>query len=106
AAGCSSVPPTTRSDIPPATQKAIDSLHIGMSVPEVVRVMKPVCLDCGTVYLGGTGQRDIYFQISTARQMFVSIGPVWQDGTYHHQGEIVRIRSPEPNTLWKRGRRH
>ena len=77
-----------------------------MSVPEVVRVMKPVCLDCGTVYLGGTGQREIYFQISPTRQIFVSTGLVWQDGTYHYQDQIVRISSPAPKTLWKRGRTH
>jgi hypothetical protein len=66
--------------------------------------MKPVCLDCGTVYLGGTGQRDIYFQISPTRQIFVSTGPVWEGDTYRYQDQIVRISSPEPKTIWKRGR--
>src|SRR5579862_5615283 len=101
---CGCISTASRSDIPPQTQKAITNLKVGMTVQEAVEIMKPVCLDCGTVYLGGTGQRDIYFQISPTRQIFVSTGPVWQDSAYHYQDQIVRISSPEPKTVWKRGR--
>jgi hypothetical protein len=104
AASCASVSSKTRSDISATTQKSIRSLHVGMGVQEVIAVMKPVCLDCGTVYLGGTGQRNIYFQISPTRQMFVSTGPIWEDSAYRYAEQIVRISSPEPKVSWKRGR--
>jgi hypothetical protein len=52
-------------------EAAVRSLHSGMSEQEVRAALQGITLDSGTVYLGGTGARILYFALLQSRQVWV-----------------------------------
>ena len=75
---------------------ALAKISVGTDENELVATMKPYSLDIGTVYFGGTGARQIYFQIANDKQIwFLLSGPT--DGDC-----VTEIGSIEPKRRWIR----
>jgi hypothetical protein len=80
--------------LPSSTQTAISSLHVGMNGSDAVLVMRPVSLDWGRIYYGGTGAGRLYFQISSTQQLWLDSG-----GSLSHW-KVTSIGVGEPKTQW------
>jgi hypothetical protein len=91
---CSTSQP--HSDIPDATQRVMRQLRIGMKEAEVVALMRPVSLDLGRVYYGGSGAGRLYFQVSGTQQIWLK-----SDGA-RSNWTVVEIGAPEPKSKWTR----
>jgi hypothetical protein len=90
--GCSS----PHSRVPDTARNAMARVHVGMTESELLELMRPVSIDWGCVYIGGSGSRRFYFQISPTRQ-------VWYAHTgYHSNFKLDEIAQPEPKTTWTR----
>jgi hypothetical protein len=87
--------PQSRSDIPAATQQAMSKLRVGMKETEAVVLMRPVSIDYGRIYYGGSGRGRLYFQCSSTQQ-------VWLEASGGPGSAITEIGSPEPKTKWIR----
>jgi len=90
--GCSS--PQSHSEISQETQKAVNSLRVGMNEAEALDIMRPVSLDWGRVYYGGTGAGRLYFQISDSRQLWLDSGGALSNW------KVTGIGALEPKTKW------
>src|SRR6266478_1519499 len=66
--------PQSRSGTPPETQRIMSKLRVGMKETEAVSLMRPVSLDWGRIYYGGSGAGRLYFQISTTQQIWLESG--------------------------------
>jgi len=89
---CSS--PQSRSNVSPETQSAVSRLRVGMNEADVILLMRPVSLDWGRIYYGGTGAGRLYFQISSTQQ-------VWLDSEGSlSDWRVTAIGVPEPKAKW------
>jgi hypothetical protein len=90
--GCSS----PRSAVPDVARKAMARVQVGMTESELLELMRPVSMDWGCVYLGGSGSRRFYFQISPTRQ-------VWcEHRGYYSNFKLVELAPVESKTAWTR----
>ncbi len=90
--GCSA--PQKPSDIADATQRAMSHLRVGMKETEAVALMRPVSLDSGRMYYGGSGAGRLYFQIGSTRQLWLESGGSRSGWT------VTQIGLHEPKTKW------
>jgi hypothetical protein len=110
--GCSSGTLHKRSAIPQETVAALTRVRIGMSVEQVLEIMKPVSLDWCRLYCGGSGAGEWIFQISATKQVRLSVEPkIRPDVSGQTRSNflpnddelefIVRsIGKPEPKRAW------
>ncbi len=75
---------------------ALSKIGIGTGENDLIAAIKPLSLDSGTVYWGGTGSRRVYFQIESNKQIWFELsGPA--DGN-----RVSAIGPKEPKTKWTR----
>ena len=91
--GCAS--PHPHPEMSPETQSAMGRLRVGMKESEAVAIMRPVSLDWGHVYYGGTGAGRLYFQVSSAQQLWLDSG-----GSFSNW-RVTNIGVLEPKTEWR-----
>ena len=71
-------------------------LHVGMKEAEAVSLMRPVSVEWGHIYYGGSGAGRFYFQISSTQQLWLESGGSRSDWT------VTAVGAPEPKTKWTR----
>ena len=77
-------------------EKAISTIHVGTSEPDLLAAMNPNSIDSGTVYWGGTGARRMYFHIARDKQVWFELsGPAGGN-------QVIEIGHIEPKTNWTR----
>jgi len=77
-------------------EMVVSTLRAGMSEEAVRDAMKPVTLDSGTVYWGGSGARRLYFALTEKRQVWVECAGApggWK---------VVEVGRIEPRQRWVR----
>lgn len=81
----------------PSPEAAVRRIRVGMLEEEVRAAMKPVAVDSGTIYWGGSGARRIYFELPNNQQVWFDFegGPP-QHSKVHSAGFI------EPKQRWIR----
>jgi hypothetical protein len=70
----------------------LGQVRIGMPDKEAAAIMRPVSIDLGTVYLGGTGAKVLYFQVSSSQQVWLTISGA--------PCVVARIGKLEPKSKW------
>lgn len=87
----------SHSGIPPATEQAMRQLHIGMTESQALEILKPVSMDWGRVTYGGTGAGELCFQVSSAQQIRLGVGPKTKKSTSGTSDESILSKiSPGP----------
>jgi hypothetical protein len=95
-AGCSTSSPPAAPDAAAGKPAAtVAQLKVGMSDAEVRALMKPIAIDSGVVYWGGSGARRVYFEVDRASQVWVEVGP-------GPQGKVVEVGPLAPKGRWVR----
>jgi hypothetical protein len=77
-------------------EMVVSALRAGMSEEAVRDSMKPVALDSGTVYRGGSGARRLYFALPEQRQVWVECAG--DSGGW----KVVEVGRIEPRQRWVR----
>jgi hypothetical protein len=80
-------------------RQVLDGLQVGMDEADAVRHLKPVALDHGTTYFGGSGAKVLYYQLTLESQIGIRIGGSADPATF---GKVVEIGRVEPKTIWRR----
>ena len=91
--GCSA--PRSPTGLSDAVLVAMRHLHIGMKDADAVAVMRPVSLDSGRVYWGGSGASRLYFQLSRSQQLWVEVSGA-------PSFTVSAVGTPEPKSKWTR----
>lgn len=77
-------------------ESALSEISIGTSESDLMAIMTRHSLDSGTVYLGGSGARRIYFGIADDKQIWFELsGPLDGNG-------VTTIGPIEPKSNWTR----
>jgi hypothetical protein len=89
---------SSAAQLPAEVRQVLDGLHVGMDEAEAVRLLAPVALDHGTTYFGGSGAKELCFQLTQESQIGIRIGGSADAASF---GKVVEIGRVEPKTIWR-----